>query len=194
VTLTRAFWMGKVPVTQGQWQVVMGSNPAEFKQAGLEAPVELVSWDDVQSFLTRLNGVQSQWTFRLPTEAEWEYACRAGSQGERYGEVDVIAWHSQNSGRTTHPVGQKQANAFGLYDMNGNVWQWCQDWYGDYPKGFVTDPEGAASDMYGQVRVVRGGSWEVDGLTVRSATRNYNLPETRSAGLGFRMVAVPRNR
>lgn len=194
VTITRNFWVGKVPVTQAQWQVVMGANPAEFKTAGLEAPVEQVSWDDVQTFLARLNGVQSQWTFRLPTEAEWEYACRAGTQGERYGELDAIAWHSQNSGKTTHPVGQKLPNAFGLFDMNGNVWQWCQDWYGEYPKGFVTDPQGIASDMYGPVRVVRGGSWEAEGTLIRSASRNYNPPDTRTSALGFRMVAVQRAR
>ena len=192
VTLTDSYWIGKYPVTQGQWQVVMGINPAAFKSSGTEAPVEQVSWDDIQGFLARLNGVQRPWTFRLPTEAEWEHACRGGSQGERYGDLEAIAWYDQNSGKTPHAVGLKQPNAYGLFDMNGNVWQWCQDYYNDYPKGFVTNPQAAASDMYGPVRVIRGGSWQAAGTLIRSASRNYSLPDTRSEGIGFRLVAVAR--
>jgi formylglycine-generating enzyme required for sulfatase activity len=193
VALSHSFWMAKVPVTQGQWQVVMGTNPSEFKAAGPDAPVEGVSWDDAQTFTTRLNGVQSQWTFRLPTESEWEYACRAGSQSERHGDLDAIAWYAQNSGRTTHPTGLKQPNAYGLYDMTGQVWQWCQDWYGEYPKGSVTDPEGIGNDLYGSVRVIRGGAWNTDGAMVRSAIRSYNLPDFHGNNVGFRLVATHRN-
>jgi formylglycine-generating enzyme required for sulfatase activity len=192
VTISRGFWMGKYPVTQAQWQAVMGNNPSSNKDAGLDAPVDKVSWDDCQRFLARLNGLQSQWTFRLPTEAEWEYACRAGTEGEAYGNLDAIAWYSGNSGGTVHPVGQKQPNAFGLYDMLGNIWQWCQDWYADtYPSGgLATDPQGPDQGFY---RVFRGGAWSVSGTFVRSAYRDFfTPPDSRNDGLGVRVVAVAR--
>jgi formylglycine-generating enzyme required for sulfatase activity len=192
VTISRAFWMGKYPVTQAQWQAVMGDNPSSIKNAGLDTPVDKVSWDDCQRFLARLNGMQGQWTCRLPTEAEWEYACRAGTEGETYGNLDSIAWYSDNSGGTIHPVGQKQPNAFGLHDMLGNVWQWCQDWYaGTYPSGgLATDPQGPS---HGSYRVFRGGSWSVSATFVRSAYRDFfTPPDSRNNGLGFRVVAVAR--
>ena len=191
VSLSRDVWIGKFPVTQGQWQAVMGNNPSNFKNAGADAPVEQVSWDDAQQFLAKLNGLQGQFTFRLPTEAEWEYACRAGTEGVRYGDLDAIAWYDQNSGKTTHPVGQKQPNAFGLYDMNGNVWQWCQDWYGDgyYSQSPSTDPQGPAS---GQYRVCRGGSWNNHATYVRSASRGLFTPDFRFSRLGLRVCAVAR--
>jgi formylglycine-generating enzyme required for sulfatase activity/uncharacterized caspase-like protein len=190
VTISQDFWMGKFPVTQGQWQAAMGNNPSDFEKAGTDAPVEQVSWDDAQGFLSKLNGMQSEWTFRLPTEAEWEYSCRAGTTGETYGgSLDAIAWFDGNSGGTTHPVGQKQANAFGLFDMLGNVWQWCQDWYGDYPRGSVTDPQGAMSGKY---RVIRGGSGGSDATYVLSAVRDHNSPDDRLSFLGFRVVAIAR--
>ncbi|NLF16763.1 MAG: formylglycine-generating enzyme family protein, partial [Lentisphaerae bacterium] len=184
VTLTRGFYMGQCEVTQGQWERVMGSNPSKFKGAGLDAPVEMVSWDDCQAFCRKLGE-----GFRLPTEAEWEYACRAGTATALYTgsltilgkcnapDLDPIAWYSGNSGVTyaggtdtsgwaekqyphdragTHPVGKKQPNPWGLYDMVGNVWERCQDWYGVYPSGAVKDPAGPRE---GAFRVIRGGSY-----------------------------------
>ena len=194
VTLTQAFWMGKFPVTQRQWQEVMGNNPSSFGRVGSDAPVEQVSWDDAQQFLTKLNGMQSQWTFRLPTEAEWEYACRAGTEGVRYGDLNAIAWHEGNSGKTTHIVGQKQPNAFGLYDMNGNVFQWCQDWYGStyYEVSPSVDPQGPLSPVFPSYRVLRGGAWNFGATRVRSAFRDRRYPDGRYYSFGFRVVAVAR--
>jgi len=189
VTISRDFWMGKFPVTQGQWQAVMGNNPSVLKSSGADAPVEHVSWDETQRFITRVNGMQREWTFRLPTEAEWEYACRAGTMDERYGDLDAIAWYKLNSEETTHPVGQKQPNAFGLYDMLGNVWQWCQDRFGFFTADSVTDPQGPSK---GDDRVSRGGSWLQDASYVRSASRSNNAPDERWSNLGFRVVAMAR--
>ena len=186
VTISHDFWMGKYDVTQDQWQAVMGRNPSTCR--GADLPVEQVSWDDCQQFLSRLNA-QGKGTFRLPTEAEWEYACRAGTTGERYGDLDAIAWYAGNSGTTSHPVGQKQANAFGLYDMNGNVWQWCQDWKGGYPSDSVTDPQGPYNGSY---RVLRGGSWADAAAFARSAGRFNSPPVYRGLGLGFRVAALAR--
>ena len=118
--------------------------------------MEKVSWDDVQEFIRRLNATVGEERYRLPTEAEWEYAARAGTSGDRYGNLGAIAWYEDNSGDRTHPVGRKAPNAWGLYDMLGNVWEWVEDWYGDYPGGAVTDPAGPVS---GSKRVSRGGSW-----------------------------------
>jgi len=189
VTMSRTFWVGKYPVTQKQWQELMGNNPGRFQKVGPDAPVENVSWDDAQAFIQKLNERQREWTYRLPTEAEWEYACRAGTPGPRYGDLDAIAWYDKNSGGTTHPVGQKKPNAFGLCDMNGNVWQWCQDYYGDYGIAPVTDPQGPSS---GQGRVVRGGSWLSDAAGIRSASRGFDSPEYRGNWLGFRVCATVR--
>jgi len=194
VRLSQDFWMGKFDVTQVQWQAVMGSNPSIYKNAGPHAPVEMGSWDDCQDFLRKLNGMQSQWTFRLPTEAQWEYSCRAGSTGECYGDLNAIAWYSGNSGSTTHPVGQKQPNAWGLYDMNGNVWQWCQDWYSPdyYSSSPSQDPQGPYRSPSSS-RVVRGGSYSNNATVVRSATHDFcYLSDARLAGLGFRVVAAER--
>ena len=120
----------------------MGSNPSFFDECG-DCPVERVSWDDVQEFIGRLNALEGEVRYRLPTEAEWEYAARAGTSGDRYGgDLDAIAWYRENSEGRTHPVGQKAPNAFGLHDMLGNVFEWVQDWYGAYPGGSVTDPRG----------------------------------------------------
>src|SRR6185295_12837821 len=126
VRITRQFEIGKYEVTQEQWQAVMGDNPSNFKGANL--PVEKVSWNDAQDFLLKLNA-RDGYTYRLPTEAEWEYACRAGSMGDFAGELDDVAWYDKNSGSKTHPVGQKRPNVWGLYDMHGNVSEWCSDWY-----------------------------------------------------------------
>ena len=183
VTLTKPFWLGQAPVTQAQWEAVMGSNPSNFRGARL--PVENVSWEDCQQFLARLNARGQGW-FRLPTEAEWEYACRAGSPGEPAGDPAARAWYDANAGRTPHPVGEKQPNGFGLFDMNGNVWQWCQDWYGDYPRRPVTDPQGPPS---GPGRVNRGGSWRDPAALVAPAhPRDCNGPGLRCGCLGFRLL------
>ncbi len=148
------FWMGKFEVTQGQWEAVMGSNPSHFSNCGVDCPVECVSWHDVQEFIGRLDGREaangSSARYRLPTEAEWEYAARAGTTGARYGELDEIAWWSGNSGGRPHPVGLKRANPWGLHDMLGNVWEWTSDRYRSYP--------GAEGFEEAEERVIRGGS------------------------------------
>ncbi|MEI6656399.1 MAG: formylglycine-generating enzyme family protein [Verrucomicrobiota bacterium] len=186
VTLTKPFYLGKTEVTQEQWQQVMGGNPSEFKDA--KNPVENVSWDDCQEFVVKLRKKVPGQTFRLPTEAEWEYACRAGTTGDYAGNLDDMAWYDDNSGSKTHPVGQKKPNAWGLYDMHGNVWEWCADWYGDDPHGAVTDPTGPNT---GSARVGRGGSWYRDGSGCRSANRRRSTPGIRNRNLGFRVAAVP---
>lgn len=183
VTLTKPFEMMTTPVTQALWKIVMGNNPSGFQ--GADRPVENVSWDDAQIFISKLNAMLGVTCFRLPTEAEWEYACRAGTTSATYGNLDDVAWYENNSGKETHPVGQKQPNAWGLYDMLGNVWEWCQDWYGGYPDGDVIDPVGPSSGSY---RVSRGGSWFTDARRVRAAYRNYVAPGDRVDYLGFRLA------
>jgi len=189
VTISKDFWMGRFDVTQRQWQEVMGDNPSLKKSAGPDAPVEQMSWLDVQSFLAKANAMQSRWTLRLPTEAEWEYAARAGTTGEAYGPLDQIAWYADNSGGTTHPVGQKKPNAFGLYDMLGNVWQWCADWSVPYSSEPATDPQGPSS---GERHPTRGGCYYCAALQERAARRNRDVPDHSSLSIGFRIVAVPR--
>ncbi|MFA6294726.1 MAG: formylglycine-generating enzyme family protein, partial [Victivallales bacterium] len=185
VVLMKPFYMGKFEVTQEQWQAVMGDNPSNFKD-GADAgkrPVEKVSWEDINAkFLPKLaERIAKGLIPRLPTEAEWEYSCRAGTTGDYAGELDEMGWHNRNSGKTTHPVGQKKPNAWGLYDMHGNVWEWCSDWYGDYPANDVTDPAGASS---GKFRAYRGGAWfYIDG-GCRSAFRGWISPETRMYNIG----------
>lgn len=181
-----AFNIGKTEVTQGQWLAVMGSNPSYFKK-GDNYPVEQVSWGDCQEFIRKLNE-QTGKSYRLPTEAEWEYACRAGTTGDCYGEIDSIAWYIGNSGSSTHPVGQKQANGFGLYDMLGNVWEWCSDWGGTYTAGNQIDPTDPDPAL-GRFRVCRGGGWYIDAGCVRSANRNSYFPGYCSSGLGFRLAS-----
>ena len=187
VRISEGFWMGKYEVTQGEWESVMGANPSAFKDCGPRCPVEQVSWFDAEEFIRRLNGRESGkgHRYRLPTEAEWEYAARAGTTGARYGELGEIAWYDENSGDRTHPVGQKQANAWDLHDMLGNVWEWTGDWYGEYPPGSVTDPQGSSS---GSARVFRGGSWNYRARGVRSAYRNNFSPGYRDSHIGFRLV------
>jgi len=189
VTISRDFWIGTFDVTQGQWQAVMGDNPSIRKAAGPDAPVEHVSWRDAQAFLAKANRLQTRWTLRLPTEAEWEYAARAGTTGETYGPLDEIAWYKANSGGTTHPVGQKKPNAFGLYDMLGNVSQWCQDLSGPYSSDPVKDPQGTGSD---DKHPTRGGCFYCEALQERAARRNRDLPDHSSLSIGFRIVALPR--
>ena len=186
VTLTKGFWLGKYEVTQKQWQSVMGANPSYFK--GDNLPVENVSWNDCQEFARKVNDAarrQFGGGSRLPTEAEWEYACRAGTS-DAYsgtGRLDDMGWYSDNSGSKTHTVGQKRANGWGFHDMHGNVFEWCQDWYGDYG-GNSTDPSGPAS---GDSRVLRGGGWRGYARLCRSASRRGFNPGYRSNRYGFRL-------
>jgi len=189
VTISKDFWMGQFDVTQKQWQEVMGNNPSGNRATGPDAPVEQLSWKDVQSFLAKANAMQNRWTLRLPTEAEWEYAARAGSTGETYGSLDAVAWYKGNAGGTTHRVGQKKPNDLGLYDMLGNVWQWCQGWFGRYPTDPVIDPQGAPS---GDTHPTRGGCYYCDPIHERAARRNRDLEDHSSLSIGFRIAAVPR--
>ena len=197
VTLTQPFELGVYEVTQEQYEAVMGTNPSRFK--GSQNPVEQVSWDDAVEFCRKLSELPAEkkagYVYRLPTEAEWEYACRAGTTTEySYGDSDsklgAYGWYEGNSGRTTHPVGKKKPNAWGLYDMHGNVWEWCQDWYGNYPSGSVTDPTGPAS---GDDRVLRGGSFLYRSSLARSALRNSARPDSRSYSFGFRPARTHRS-
>ncbi len=178
VTLTKGFWMGKYEVTQSQWKSVMGNNPSYHK--GDDLPVESVSWNGCQEFCKK-TGLQ------LPTEAQWEYACRAGSTGEYAGTgiLDDMGWYRDNSDVETHPVGTKRPNVWGLYDMHGNVCEWCADWYGDYPSGPVTDQQGPPSGSY---RVLRGGSWYNYAYGCSSSFRLGNSPSNANVDLGFRLV------
>ena len=187
VRISNGFWIGKYEVTQEEWVAVMGTNPSHFSSSGPRCPVECVSWNDTQAFTRRLNERESgsRYLYRLPTEGEWEYAARAGTSGIRYGELDEIAWYSDNSGGKTHPVGQKRANAWGLHDMLGNVWEWTGDWYGRYPPSPVTDPRGPQS---GSLRVARGCGWDSDAWYVRSANRGGCLPGRCLYSIGVRLV------
>ena len=196
VRITRGFWMGKCEVTQAQWQAVMGSNPSYFKNCGGNCPVEKVSWNEVQEFIGKLNGRSGGRRYRLPTEAEWENAARAGTTTNTYaGDItkprgndpvlNRIAWYGKNSGGRTHPVGRKAPNAFGLHDMLGNVWEWVGDRFGDYPGGTVADPGGPRS---GSSRVFRGGSWNSYARLCRSAYRGRLSPGYRFIHLGFRLL------
>ncbi len=186
VTLSGDFWMAKTEVTQAQWQAVMGTNPSNSE--GFNSPVENVSWDDAQEFIRRVNGsgvIPSGWKFAPPTEAQWEYACRAGEAGPYAGgTIEQVAWYSDNSAGQTHKVGTKQANAWGLHDMHGNVWEWCADWKDDTLPG-GTDPTGASS---GWGRVYRGGGWYGDAGGCRSALRGGGSPGRRDFDLGFRLA------
>jgi formylglycine-generating enzyme required for sulfatase activity len=178
VKISKGFWLGQTDVTQAAWKRVMNTEPSYFK--GVQLPVEEVSWDEAARFCETAGG-------RLPTEAEWEYAARAGSTSARYGELDAIAWYDKNSGGTTHAVGGKQPNQFGLFDMLGNVFQWTQYWYGEsyYTPQASIDPQGPPS---GQYRVLRGGSWLYYSQYVRASYRSGGVPSGRSGGLGFRCV------
>ena len=186
VTLS-GYYIGKTEVTQALWQAVMGSNPSYFE--GDDLPVEQVSWDDCQEFIRKLNSLTGQ-NFRLPTEAEWEFACRGGnnSRGYKYSGsnyIDNVAWYNGNSGDKTHPVATKSPNELGIYDMSGNVWEWCADWYGDYSSGRQTNPKGPYS---GSGRVSRGGCWGGGARGCRSSFRNGDFPAGRIGDLGLRLA------
>jgi formylglycine-generating enzyme required for sulfatase activity len=181
----RSFWMGVTEVTQAQWQAVMGTNPSHFKQAGPNAPVEMVTWEDAQAFVRKLTEREPGWRYRLPNEAEWEYACRSSTTEDPYGPAEAIAWIKENSGGTTHPVGLKQPNALGLYDMFGNVPEWTQDtWHADY-NGAPTDGsawEGGDSGYH----TLRGGGWDLPAFFPHAALRGpYGAIHRR----GFRVAA-----
>jgi len=188
VTLTKDFYMARYPVTQALWQAIMENNPSHFK--GENHPVEQVSWEDAQKFITKLNERTGENLYRLPTETEWEYACRSGSSlnycfGDDEKLLEEYAWYNNNS---THPVGEKKPNAWGLYDMHGNVWEWCQDWFGGYSHGSVIDPAGPSS---GTSRVFHGGSWIGAAGYCRSAFRLRDAPGHRDFDIGFRLAAFP---
>ena len=189
VTLTRDLYMGETEVTQALWEAVMGNNPSDPDFKGASNPVEKVSYNDCLTFIEKLNQLTGR-KFRLPTEAEWEYAARGGkhSRGYKYAgsnSLDEVAWYADNSGGKTHQVKTKKANELGLYDMSGNVWEWCMDWYGDYPSGKVTDPTGPNR---GSDRVHRGGSWFSHATYCRSATRVDFWPTVQSCYLGLRLA------
>ena len=187
VTLTNDYYIGKYEVTQALWQAVMGNNPSSFK--GDNLPVEQVSWNDCQKFISQLNRITGK-TFRLPTEAEWEYAARGGNKSRGYqysgsNNLSDVAWYTDNSGYKTHTVGTKQPNELGIYDMSGNVLEWCQDWYGIYSSSSQINPTGATS---GSDRVNRGGSWLYDARDSRSSYRYEIMPNCRIGSLGVRLV------
>jgi len=188
VRITRPFYLGKYPVTQVQWEAVMETNPSRFT-GNLNRPVESVSWHDAQEFLRRLSEKEGK-LYRLPTEAEWEYAARAGTTtvycfGDEVKRLREYAWYGENSGGKTHPVGQLEANAWGLHDVPGNVWEWVQDWYAEnyYQQSAVIDPLGPEE---GQSKVLRGGSWGDGAGVVRVATRTRYVPGHRRGYIGFR--------
>ena len=187
VTLTNDYYMGKYEVTQALWQAVMGNNPSHFK--GENLPVETVNWNECQEFISKLNSMTGR-KFRLPTEAEWEYAARGGkkSRGYQYSgsrKISDVAWYDEDSGSNTHPVGTKQANELGIYDMAGNVCEWCQDWYGSYLSSSQTNPIGATS---GSIRVDRGGCWYAFARFCRSSCRSYCVPVGRFGYIGLRLA------
>ena len=201
VAITQAFYMQTTEVTQGQWKRVTGENPSLFKDCGDTCPVENVSWHDVQRFIKQLNRMAGKDVYRLPTEAEWEYACRAGSESI-YSVGECLSSSQANfdarynipgctkgdfTGKPLH-VAAFGANPWGLYDMHGNVWEWCADWKGAYNLSASTDPAGSAKDKH---KVVRGGSWFNTGRDCRSANRGGGEPDYRNGNLGFRLVRIP---
>ena len=199
VTISRGFYLGKYEITQGQWEAVMGTTPWSGQGKAVpnpDHPAVYISWEDVQTFVQLLNEAAGEALYRLPTEAEWEYACRAGtttrwSFGDDMNSLGDYAWHKGNAWNAgeqyAHAVGQKRANPWGLYDMHGNVWEWCQDRYGDYSSGRQVDPTGPAS---GSGCVERGGGFGRPARDARSAHRNGNAPSLRYADLGARLLRM----
>jgi formylglycine-generating enzyme required for sulfatase activity len=208
VTISRGFWLGKYEVMQGEYLAVMGSNPSYYSTNNgfaedLSRPVEMVSWNDATNYCATLTEreraagrIGTNSVYRLPTEAEWEYACRGWtstrfSYGDDPGYTNLTnyAWYSDNSGGTTHPVGQKLQNPWGLYDMHGNVFEWCQDWFDTYPGGIAVDARGPGT---GSFRVIRGGLWRYVARHCRSAYRDYGYDsDGRHFGFGFRVLLAP---
>ncbi len=196
ITISKPFYLGKYEVTQAQWQAVMGNNPSKFK--GNKLPVENVSWNDAMAFCAKLTEreraakrIPENMKYTLPTEAQWEYACRAETKtrfctGNSDENLSRAAWWRGNANGSTHPIAEKTPNAWGLYDMHGNVWEWCADWYGQNLRD-GTDPAGAAS---GSLRVVRGGAWDCSAVFCRSAVRSGYSPDFRGVFLGVRIACV----
>jgi len=187
VEISKAFYLGVYEVTQGEWSKLIDGNPSHFK--GERLPVEMVSWDNIQLYLQKSDGL------RLPTEGEWEYACRAGTTGSRYGQLDDVAWYGGNTKIDTQTVGgtravgEKNANAFGLYDMLGNAMEWCSDWYGGYSNTPQVDPQGPNS---GDKRIIRGGAWSKNAVFCRASSRNYvSAPDGKLWHIGFRVARTP---
>jgi formylglycine-generating enzyme required for sulfatase activity len=194
VTISESFYIQTTEVTQGQWKALMGNNPSSFTSCGLNCPVEYISWEDAQTFIATLNAM-GEGSYTLPTEAQWEYATRAGSNKafangiishiETDPNLDIMGWYYSNSSSTPHAAAQKQANAWGMFDTHGNVWEWCNDWYGTYPTGSVADPMGVSS---GSTRVIRGGSWNHLARYCRSNNRNGYSPGSRYNYIGLRLM------
>ena len=181
------FYIGKYQVTQREWQDIMGNNPSH--SIGDNLPVENVTWNDVQEFIEKLN-TKTGLNYRLPTEEEWEYASKGGEKSKGYGysgsdNLDEVAWNYSNSNNKTHPVGTKKPNELGIYDMTGNVWEWCNDWYESYSSNSQTNPRGASSGSY---RVFRGGSWRSIAKYCRVAIRYHSRPDYSYNFLGFRLL------
>jgi len=186
------FYLGKYEVMQKEWRAVMDSNPSLFMGSG-RLPVDNISWEEAREFVRRLNARDNTLHYRLPTEAEWEYAARAGTAHEHYwndADPGKFAWYDENAGDKTHPVGEKQANAFGLHDMAGNLWEWVADWYGEnyYGDSPKKNPQGPET---GDTKVLRGGSWFYDDFALRSALRESNRPGTKYNYFGLRVAADP---
>lgn len=201
VTISQDYYIGETEVTQALWKAVTGYSPtsdgSQWSSSygyglGDNYPAYYISWNDCQDFITKLNAATGQ-TFRLPTEAEWEYAAKGGNKSQGYtysgsNTIDDVAWYSSNSSSKTHPVATKASNELGIYDMSGNVWEWCSDWYGSYSSTAVTDPTGATSGSY---RVQRGGSWGSDATYCRTAFRAVSNPASRGYYIGFRLCLSP---
>jgi len=204
VVLTEGFWLGRHEVTQAQWKALMGGNPSRFMHLGGHHPVEKISWDQAVEFCAKLTEVEraagrlpANFEYALPTEAQWEYACRAGTTSALNSgkeltaaegtcpNLDEVAWYEGNSGGKTHPLGRKRANAWGLCDMHGNLWEWCADWLGDYGDEGLTDPAGPPR---GEKRVLRGGGWRHQAWTCRSSKRYGCEPDQRLGSFGFRVA------
>ena len=191
VTISSGFWLGKYEVTQRQWESVMLSNHSRFK--GPDRPVETVSWHDCETFIRRVNASLKGMVARMPTEAEWEYACRAGSTAplSGSGRIGDMAWYDINSGSQTHEVGKNKPNAWGFYDMHGNVLEWCSDWFSVPEAGKVVDPRGPS---YGSFKILRGGCWFFYELDCRSAYRLKREPSLRNCIFGFRLACSDKSK
>jgi formylglycine-generating enzyme required for sulfatase activity len=192
VTLTKGFWLAKTELTQAQYESITGQNPSTFKNIGPDAPVENVSWIDAMAYCEKLNQrergagrLPEGYSYTLPTEAQWEYACRAGTATAYTSDPGATAWYDNNSTQTTHPVAQKRPNRWGFHDITGNIIEWCYDWYGNYPGGSVTDPTGP---RHGYYRIARGGSWRTEERTCRSAARSGGSAARLDYTIGFRLA------
>jgi formylglycine-generating enzyme required for sulfatase activity len=199
VSITKPYYLQKTEVTQGQWKKIMGYNPSQFNNCGEDCPVETVSWNEAREFIRKLNQTEKTANYRLPTEAEWEFACRAGTTTPFNTGICITTDQANFNGKSLLPncplgeyrkrtirTGTFVPNPWGLYDMHGNVWEWCQDWYGrEYPKDQVRDPKGHS---YNAISVLRGGSWKNYARFIRSASRRWEIPDFRSSAIGFRVA------